>query len=98
MAGVDADLSRGSSCVGLIDSQHVSQSLRFCKVAAEDLEALCKDLLQHVGSSSGLRMSYKAAKLAIRERKIEKHVSKLHNVVRVLMLSQQCYTRLNRIS
>ncbi|KAJ5471949.1 hypothetical protein N7539_008518 [Penicillium diatomitis] len=93
MADVDADLSRRSVSLALIDSQHVSQSLRFCKVAAEDLEALCKDLLHHVGSSSCLRRSYRAAKLVIRERKIEKHVSKLHNVVRLLMLSQQCYTR-----
>lgn len=91
IADVDKDLSQEPVPLGLRDSHHVTQSLRFCEEAVEYLEALCKDLLQDISSSSRLRRSYQAAKIIIHERKTEKHISKLHSVVRLLMLSQQCY-------
>lgn len=93
MADIDADLSRNPVALAMISSQHGSQSLQFCKDAVETLDVLCKELLQDLGSSNRLRRSYQAAKIVLRQRKIEKHISKLHNVVRLLMLSQQCYTR-----
>ncbi|OGM46859.1 hypothetical protein ABOM_005031 [Aspergillus bombycis] len=93
IADVDKDLSQGSVPLGLRDSQHVTQSLHLCEEAVECLESLCKDLLQGIGSSSRMRRSYQAAKIILHERRIEKHISKLHSVVRLLMLSQQCYIR-----
>ena len=93
MADVEADLSQNPVPLALTDSQHVSQSLLFCKEAVERLDALCKDILQDYGSSNRLRRSYQAAKMALHQRTIEKHVLNLHNVVRLLTLSQQCYAR-----
>ena len=93
MADIDEDLSRNPVALAMISSQHGSQSLQFCKDAVEALDVLCRELLQDLGSSNRLRRSYQAAKIVLRQRKIEKHISKLHNVIRLLMLSQQCYTR-----
>ncbi|GAB1194712.1 hypothetical protein APSETT444_003958 [Aspergillus pseudonomiae] len=94
IADVDKDLSQGSVPLGLRDSQHVTQSLHLCEEAVECLESLCKDLLQGIGSSSRMRRSYQAARIILHERRTEKHISKLHSVVRLLMLSQQCYISL----
>lgn len=93
MADIDADLSQNPVALAMTSSQHTSQSLLLCKEAVYSLDALCRELLQDLGSSNRLRRSYQAAKIVLRQRKIEKHISKLHNVVRLLMLSQQCYTR-----
>jgi hypothetical protein len=93
MADVEADLSQNPVPLALADSQHVSQSLLFCKEAVERLDALCKDLLQDYGSSNRLHRSYQAAKLVLRQRTVEMHVLNLHNAVRLLTLSQQCYAR-----
>jgi hypothetical protein len=49
--------------------------------------------MQDVNSSNRLRKSYKAAKVVFRRGRIEKHGSRLQNVIHLLMLSQQCYTR-----
>lgn len=90
---IDADLSQNPVALAIKNSQHASQSLRFCEEAVKALNLLCKDLLQDVDSSSRLRRTYQAAKIVLRQRKIEKHISRLHDVVHLLMLSQQCYTR-----
>lgn len=93
MADVDADLTRYPPALAMINCQHALQSLQFCKEAVDALNALCEDLVQDVDSKNRLRRSYQAVKIVLRQRKVEKHISKLHNVVRLLMLSQQCYTR-----
>ncbi|KAJ5461603.1 uncharacterized protein N7458_003155 [Penicillium daleae] len=93
MADIEVDISREPIASSLQGSQHALQSFYFYKRAAEDMDALCKDLMQDVNSSNRLRKSYKAAKVVFRRGRIEKHRSRLQNVIRLLMLSQQCYTR-----
>lgn len=93
LADIEVDISREPIASSLQGSQHALQSFYFCKTAAEDMDALCKDLMQDVNSSNRLRKSYKAAKVVFRRGRIEKHRSRLQNVIRLLMLSQQCYTR-----
>ncbi|KAJ5801546.1 uncharacterized protein N7518_003614 [Penicillium psychrosexuale] len=93
MADVDADLTRYPVALAMTNCRHALQSLRFCKEAVDVLNVLCEDSLQDVGSSNRLRRSYQAVKIVLRQRKVEKHISKLPNVARLLMLSQQCYTK-----
>lgn len=92
MADIEADLARKAVPVG-VSKYHVSQSLRISKEAVEGLDALCKSLMKDLNTSSRLHRSYHAAKKVLRQKEIEKHISKLNNVVRLLTLSQQCYTR-----
>ncbi|KAJ5670459.1 uncharacterized protein N7477_005822 [Penicillium maclennaniae] len=77
----------------LNDSKHVQQSLEFCREAAVGLETTYKDLVQDVQSGARIPQYYAMMKLVMRRSRIEKYKSRLQDVLRLLLLSQQCYTR-----
>lgn len=78
---------------GLNDSKHVQQSLEFCREAAVGLETTYRDLVQDVQSGARIPQYYAMMKLVMRRSRIEKYKSRLQDVIRLLLLSQQCYTR-----
>jgi hypothetical protein len=99
---IEDDLSQQSLVSALSNSMHATQSHRFCKEAAEDLDVVCKELLRELrppGNSGRLRRGYRAVKVGIMQRgKVERLVGRLQNVMRLLLLSQQCYTRYVSVS
>jgi hypothetical protein len=101
---IETDLQQQSLVSALGNSKHAAQSYRFCKEAAEDLDALCQELLEDLrpggnrsaggGKLNKLRRGYGAVKVGMfKKGKIERLVERLQKVMRLLLLSQQCYTR-----
>jgi hypothetical protein len=93
LSDIEADFVQKSITPGLNDSKNVRQSLEFCREAAVSLETTYKDLVSDLQSGSRIPQSYAIMKLAMRRSKIEKYKSRLQDVIRLLLLSQQCYTR-----
>ncbi|CAI7632127.1 unnamed protein product [Penicillium discolor] len=93
LADIEDDLSQDSIYTALQDNKHALKSFNLCKDAADDLDAICMDLSRYVHPSSCMRRSYKALKIVMQSGKIEKYRSRLQNVIQLLTLSQQCYTR-----
>ncbi|OQD98846.1 hypothetical protein PENSOL_c008G11130 [Penicillium solitum] len=93
LADIEDDLSQDSIYSALQDNKHALKSFNLCKDAAEDLNAICMDLSRDVHPSSRMRRSYKALRIVMQNGKIEKYRSRLQNVIQLLTLSQQCYTR-----
>jgi hypothetical protein len=94
LAEAEDDWARGSAPADLFKNTSAAQSLRLCREASEEVDILAKDLERDVDSSSRLKRSYAAVRMAMQKKKVEKYRSRLKNVVGLLMVSQQCYTRL----
>ncbi|OQD82036.1 hypothetical protein PENANT_c023G00058 [Penicillium antarcticum] len=101
---IESDLQQQSLATALGNSKHAAQSYRFCKQAAEDLDAACQELLEDLrpggtrtdrsGKMNKFRRGYGAVKVGILKKgKVERLVGRLQNAMRLLLLSQQCYTR-----
>jgi hypothetical protein len=94
LADIEEDLSQPSISFALKSSKHALHSFELCKRAAEDLDFVCRELNQDVGPlSNRMRRSRKALKIVMSKGKTKKHRMRLQNVLQLLMLSQQCYTR-----
>ncbi|KAJ5771366.1 uncharacterized protein N7511_003417 [Penicillium nucicola] len=101
---IEADLQQESLVAALGNSKHAAQSYRACKEAAKDMDVVCQELLEDLrppghrtgrnGKMNRLRRSYGAVKVGILKKgKVERLVGRLQNAMRLLLLSQQCYTR-----
>lgn len=73
-------------------SEHSFQSLEVCKKAAESLQTISKDLAKDLRPSSRFRRSYSSFKIVFKKSKVEKYKARLSNSIRLLSLSQQCYS------
>lgn len=93
LTDIEQDLSQGSILTNLSGSRYMLQCLTLCKEAGHDLEILCNDIARNIRPVSRLRLPYKSARIVMRKGKIEKHMSRLQKVIRLLMLAQQSYTR-----
>jgi hypothetical protein len=93
LSDIEAEVVQNSITSALNDSKHLQQSLEFCKEAAVCLETTYKDLVQDVQSGSRIPWSYAMMKLVVRRSSIEKYKSRLQDVISLLLLAQQCYTR-----
>lgn len=93
LTDIEEDLSQNAGSIHLNGSKSMLQCLTLCKEAAQDLEILCNDMVHDLKPVSRLRLSYKSAKMIMRKQKIERHMSRLQKVIRLLMLAQQSYTR-----
>lgn len=93
LSDIEEDLSHQSVSSAPNNSKHALRCFALCKEAAEDLDIVCDSFVRDFGPSSRLRRSYKAVKLMMHMKHIEKHRSRLQNIIRLLILSQQCYTR-----
>ena len=93
LTDIEEDLSQNTVLTHLNNSKYMLQCLALCKEAAQDLEILCNDIVRDLKPVSRLRLSYKSAKMVLRKGKIDKHMSRLQKVIRLLMLSQQSFTR-----
>ena len=93
LTDIEEDLSQNTVLTHLNSSKYMLQCLTLCKEAAKDLEILCDDIVRDLKPVSRLRLSYNSAKMVMRKGKIDKHMSRLQKVTRLLMLSQQSYTR-----
>lgn len=99
------DIEVSGSIVAEIDTDSVliyhlnnkyafAQSVRLCKDALQELDILVIDVGRDIDSSSRLQRSYAALRITMQRKKIERYKDRLKNVVQLLILSQQCYTRL----
>ncbi|PMD32336.1 hypothetical protein L207DRAFT_399301, partial [Hyaloscypha variabilis F] len=93
LAEIEGDTAQGSVASNLTNNKSALQSFRLCKEASEELDILVTDLGRDIDSSSRLLRSYAALKMTIQTNKVEKYRSRLKNLIGLLMLSQQCYTR-----
>lgn len=92
LGDIEAELVREPIKWGLNNDKHVQQCLQFCVEAAAKLETTYKALMQDIQSGARIPQYYAMTKLVMRRGRIEKHKSRLQDVIR-LLLSQQCYTR-----
>lgn len=92
LADIEETLSQESASAALRKSKQAMQSIAFCKKAAADLQTIAEDMLKTLRPSGGFRRSYAAMKITLQKGKLEKYRSRLQNAVRLLQLSQQCYT------
>jgi hypothetical protein len=101
---IESDLEQQSLVSALRNSKHAAQSYQFCKEAAVDLDAACQVLLEELRPAGGrhtdsgkmnkLKRGYGAVKVGILKKgKVERLIGRLQNAMRLLLLSQQCYTR-----
>jgi hypothetical protein len=74
-------------------SKYALKSFTLCKEAANELDTVCTDIVREMRSPNRLRRSLKSVMIVLQKGKIEKHKDHLKNVIRLLMLSQQCYAR-----
>jgi hypothetical protein len=93
LSDIEAEFVQKPITPGVNDSKHVRQSLEFCREAAVGLEITYKDLVQDIQSGSRIPRSYAMMKLVMRRSRVEKYKSRLQDVIRLLLLSQQYYTR-----
>jgi len=93
LSEAESDWERGPVSFGVPKSASAEQSLKLCKEASEQLELLVREFQQDTSPSSRLKRSYAAVKMVLQKKKVEKYRLRLKNVVGLLMLSQQCYTR-----
>jgi hypothetical protein len=92
LADIGEDLSQSPN-LALGNSKHALKSFTLCKEAANELDTVCTDIVREMKSPSRLRRSFKSVMIVLQKGKIEKHKNRLQNVIRLLMLSQQCYAR-----
>lgn len=89
----EADIAQESVVSSLVNSKPAAQSFNLCRQASEELDLLVQELGRDIDSPSLRRRSCAAVKIVKQKSKVEKYRSRLHNVTRLLSLSQQCYTR-----
>ncbi|KAJ5126313.1 hypothetical protein N7526_008490 [Penicillium atrosanguineum] len=73
-------------------SEHSFQSLGVCRKAAESLQIISKDIAKDLRPSGRFRRSYFSVKIVLQKGKVEKYKARLSNSIRLLSLSQQCYS------
>ncbi|CEO59715.1 hypothetical protein PMG11_04380 [Penicillium brasilianum] len=88
----EQNLSSGPLANFIEMNGHSFQSLEVCKKAAESLQVISKDLVNDLRPSGRLRRSYSSFKIVLQKSKLEKYKSRLSNSIRLLSLSQQCYS------
>jgi hypothetical protein len=92
LADIREDLSRSPN-PALGNNKHALKSFTLCEEAAKELDTVCTDIVREMKSPNRLHRSFKSIKVVLQKGKIEKHKTHLQNVIQLLMLSQQCYTR-----
>ena len=89
---IEQNLSSGPRANAIGMSEHSLQSLEICKKAAEGLQIISNELAKDLCPSSRFRRSYSSFKIVLQKSKVEKYKAKLSNSIRLLSLSQQCYS------
>ncbi|KAJ5798310.1 uncharacterized protein N7503_007606 [Penicillium pulvis] len=89
---IEQSLSLGPLANAIGTSAHLSRSLEICKKAAERLQVISNELAKDLSPSSRVRRSYSSFKTVLQKSKVEKYKAKLSNSIRLLSLSQQCYS------
>lgn len=96
LVDIEADLSQNSFADALKNSSHACQSLKFCKEAVNDLEAVSRNLMEDIRDAKGLKRAYASFKAVAKKGNIEKYRARLESAKSLLSLSQQCYLRFER--
>jgi hypothetical protein len=89
---IEQNLSSGPLANATEKSEHSFQSLEICKKAAKSLQLISKDLVNDLRPCSRVRRPYSSFKMVLQRSKVERYKAKLSNSVRLLSLSQQCYS------
>jgi hypothetical protein len=89
---IERNKSSGPLANAIDMSEHSFQSLEICKKAAERLQIISKDLAKDLFPSSRFRRTYSSFKTVLQKSKVEKYKAKLSDSIRLLSLSQQCYS------
>lgn len=93
LSEIEADLADESTASILLKNKPARESLQLCMEASKEVDIVIRDLGKDIESQSRLRRSYAAAKVVMKNSKVEKHRTRLQSVTRLLSLCQQCYMR-----
>ncbi|KAJ6085078.1 hypothetical protein N7499_004707 [Penicillium canescens] len=88
----EQNLSSGPMANAIEMNGHSFQSLEVCRKAAESLQIISKDLAKDLRPSGRFRRSYSSLKIVLQKSKMDKYKARLSNSIRLLSLSQQCYS------
>jgi hypothetical protein len=89
---IERNISSGPLANAIDMSEHLFRSLEICKKAAERLQIISKDLAKDLFPSSRFRRSYSSFRTVLQKSKVVKYQAKLSDSIRLLSLSQQCYS------
>jgi len=98
LADIEDDQIRNPVSALLLDGRSRNRCLTHCQKAAFRLEELVNDIRVDIDSSKQLRKRWAASKVVLRKEKLDRYRDKLERTVRLLALSEQCYTRLESLS
>ena len=77
----------------ILERNTKSRCLEHCRRAADSLKTLTDELEVDFNLSNKLKSKWASAKVVLKKDKIEKYRLRLERSIRLLSLSQQCYTR-----
>ena len=92
LSEIDEDQHRNPGSGVILSSGSASKCLSLCKRGADTLKQLADGLGADLESPSRLKKNWASAKVALKKDKIEKYKLRLESAMRLLHLSQQCYT------
>jgi len=94
LADIKDDQFRNPVSALLLDGTSRTNCVTHCQRAANKLEELAKELKTEIDSSKSIRRKFVATKVMLKKGKLDRYKDKLGRAVRLLALSEQCYTRL----
>ena len=67
------------------------QTIKYCRIALDDLEGVAAELITQINSSKRFKRSTAKVKVVLRRGVWEKLEQRLQKITRILALAQQCY-------
>ena len=93
LADIEDDQNRNPFSSLILDNSSTSKCLIHCRAAAERLKKLVDEVGANINASSKLKKNQAALEILLKEKKIQRYKDSLERTVKLLTLSQQCYTR-----
>lgn len=94
LTDIEDDQTRNPISALLLDGNSRTRCLNHCQKAAARLEELLNEMRADIDASKRLRRKWAASRAVLKRDKIDRYRDKLERTVRMLALSEQCYTRL----
>lgn len=93
LADIEDDQGRNPFSSLILDNISTSKCLIHCRSAAERLKELVDEVGADIDAPCRFKKNRAALKIVLKGKKIQRYKDKLERTVRLLNLSQQCYTR-----
>lgn len=93
LSDIEADQHLNPCTAMLLDNKSLSRCLDHCKRGVERLQRVVDEMALEFECDNPIKIRWKAAKIVWKRGRAEKYRAELVNIVRLLSLSHQIYTR-----